>query len=91
MFSNKVRKMLQEISLLPWKVTPTGGIAVEGTCPLCAMANAKSGEDLYRYDVYSPSVVLGIHENTGWAIATAADYPNDPNRKELMQLLGMTS
>ncbi len=103
-FNKKIQKFLKSIAHQPWGVDRFGAIRIlvpweeyldahdmcsDLVCPICHWGNIQEQE--WRYDtLYWTVPNTGLTEVEKDAIASAADYPHDIHREELMKLLGMT-
>ncbi len=105
-FNKKIRKFLKSIAHQPWGIdrfdairvkvpksvfnkTSKNRLILDTVCPICHWGNIQAQE--WKYDtLYWTVPNTGLTEVEKDAIASAADYPHDIHREELMKLLGMT-
>ena len=97
-FSASAKQLLRSIADQPWSALEDGKIRILApelqtahparVCPLCFIANRKVGKWRYRSDYLAAAFALDMSSDDADAIANAADFSNDPNRRELVRLLG---
>ena len=93
-FTPRVEEALAELAGLPWRDYPGDGIRCCGVCPVSAVATAVGHRDGYGNEYITS--IMGAGFAMGWTVRErcdvmcAADYPDDPRRPRLMELLGMT-
>ena len=97
-FSEKAKELLRSVSHQPWGLFGQGLIRVKApdtcnnltVCPVCMAADIKVG----RWDFYGAAhsatrkVELDLDTQDVEDIICAADCNSDPNRDELIKLLG---
>lgn len=97
--SPKALKMLRSIADQPWGINRHGAIRIlKGpastspspvqVCPVCFLADRKTNTWSFALDYHSAVQLLDMSIKDADAIASAADFPMDPNRSALVRALG---